>query len=154
MTRSPIKMQRRASEGAEVVKPILQWLAAKGFVVLDDRKQVGLCGFRFASWVIHNPSCAPPSGVVWRQNTGCAPMVGKGGKVRPIKFGQPGMADIVGVLNGGRWLAIECKRPGGKLEKDSQQEAFRTVMLAMGGVYILATTIDDVAEGLKEQGVL
>lgn len=154
----PIKMKRRGNETRDVVGPILQWLAARGFAVLTDKQVNGMTGFRYAAWAME--CMGVDRGVVWRQNTGCAPMIGKGGKVRPVKFGQAGMADIIGVLRGtsgvasGRWLCIECKRPGVKLEAGSQQEAFRDVMLAYGAVYVLATTAEDVAQGLKKAGVI
>jgi hypothetical protein len=51
--------------------------------------------------------------LVWRNNTGMLPGFGKGGKTRPIKVGLgKGSADVIGLLSSGRFLAIECKRPG------------------------------------------
>lgn len=48
--------------------------------------------------------------LAWRNNTGAAKL-----GERFIRFGVPGLPDIIGVLPGGRMLAIECKRTKGKL---------------------------------------
>jgi len=144
--------RKPANETSQVVRPILAWLAAQGFIVLEQgkKKDAALTGFRKAAWMIAN--CSDVRGVVWRANTGVAMLRGAGGSMRPVSFGQPGTADIIGIMRGGKWIAVEAKRPGsrGKLEKGSQQEAFRDVMQAMGCLYILATSIDDVAAGLED----
>lgn len=57
----------------------------------------------------------PRVGYVWRQTSGTF----QDGD-RYIKAGPKGMPDILGVLKGGKFFAIECKRPGGKPEPHQQ----------------------------------
>src|SRR3972149_3844401 len=83
-----------------------------------------------------------PQGFYWRQNTGCF----KGeyeSKPRFVRFGVPGMADICGVLPGGRALYIEAKSAKGK--QSPHQIAFQAAVEGAGGLYILARSLDDVA---------
>lgn len=49
---------------------------------------------------------------VQRINTGCF-TIGEGQKRRYIKTAEAGTCDFEGYDNTGRFLAIECKRPGG-----------------------------------------
>lgn len=68
-----------------------------------------------------------------------------GGK-RYMPLGLRGKADILGVYKG-RFLAIEVKRPHGRLS--AEQEAFLSQIEANGGLAFVATSIDDViAKGL------
>lgn len=87
--------------------------------------------------------------LAWRNNTGAARLPGKGGKMRPVFFGVAGAPDILGVLPGGRALAIECKRPlgprgghGGSVQTDDQIE-FQREFERAGGLYIVARGLDD-----------
>lgn len=52
--------------------------------------------------------------VAWsaRMNSGAMTVEGKSGK-RYVKFAFTGCSDIIGQMADGRFLAIECKRPGG-----------------------------------------
>ena len=82
--------------------------------------------------------------VAWceRQNTGAAKVGG-----RFIKFGWKGCSDILGQLNDGRLLAVECKRPkGGKLSSD--QLHFLDMVRNHGGVAFVATDLHSVLENL------
>jgi hypothetical protein len=54
--------------------------------------------------------------------------------------------DLIVHLAIGRFLAIEVKRPGGKLTLD--QTAFLEAVRQNGGIAIVATSVDDVMEGL------
>ncbi len=63
----------------------------------------------------------------WRVNTGAM----RRGK-RYVRFGFPGVSDIIGILPGGRFLAVECKSSTGKLSLD--QDAFLTAVQLSGGV--------------------
>lgn len=141
--------RKPANETSQVVKPILAWLSAQGFIVLDmgKKKDDALTGFRKAALMLSLSDHV--RGVVWRSNTGVAMLRGAGGAMRPVSFGQPGQSDIDGILRGGRRLSIECKRADSRGKLSPQQEAFRDVMQAMGGVWIMATSIDDVAAGLE-----
>ena len=64
--------------------------------------------------------------------------------------GTNGVADILGVLPGGRFLAIECKAGRGKLSP-AQVEFQRSVIRA-GGLHIVAYRVEDVIEVLEAEG--
>jgi hypothetical protein len=74
----------------------------------------------------------------WRQNVGTF-MATSNGKTRRIKAGQKGQSDILGILPGGRFLAIECKRPGAKRPTDNQIAFMRRVN-SNGGFAFWATS--------------
>lgn len=86
--------------------------------------------------------------MAWRNNSGLAMMRGRGGKPQPVRFGKKGSSDILGVLPGGRLLAVECKASDGK--PTDEQIAFLDRVRAAGGVAILARSLDDLIAGLRE----
>ena len=63
------------------------------------------------------------------------------------KSSNPGCPDILGVLPGGRALAIEVKRKGGK--PTCQQEDWLKRALEQGAIAFVATSIEDVKRGLS-----
>lgn len=87
---------------------------------------------------------------LWRQNTGVA----KFGE-QVVRFGMPGQADLSGIimLPGfiGVRLEIEVKKPGGRQTRE--QKVYHTVINSMGGIYVLATSVEDVWAELKRRGV-
>ena len=64
------------------------------------------------------------------------------GKARFVQFGVPGMPDLVAVVNG-RFVGIEVKRP--KCKQSPAQKSFQVRLEEAGGLYILATSVEDVA---------
>ena len=74
----------------------------------------------------------------WRNNTGAYRPEGSG---RFIRFGKKGSADIIGVNPHGRFVAVETKRKGKKLE--THQEQFKQMIQEKFGVFVLAHSIDD-----------
>lgn len=78
----------------------------------------------------------------WRCNTGAL----KNADGVWVKYGRKGMADILGILPGGRFLAIESKIGKAKLTKE--QHHFLGEVRRSGGVAILAHTLDDVIDGI------
>jgi len=83
-------------------------------------------------------SCLRAMGIfAWRQNTG-AVSEGK----RFVRFAFPGISDILGVLPGGKFLAIEVKSDRGKLTP--RQKAFLQHVADNQGVAIVARCVDDV----------
>ena len=72
---------------------------------------------------------------VRRANTGVAQLGGRG-----VRFGEPGQADITGLLRGGRRLEVEVKVPGGRQSAD--QLAFQQEIESFGGLYILAFDVE------------
>ncbi len=64
-----------------------------------------------------------------------------------VSFGIKGAPDIVGILPGGRFLAIEVKGPGGKAS--AEQVAFLAEITERGGLAFVAFSIDDVVRHLE-----
>lgn len=81
----------------------------------------------------------------WRSNSGA---LHGGGRL--VRYGKPGAADIIGILPGGRFLAIECKAKGEK-PTDLQRE-FIAAIQAHGGLAIVARSVFDVATALPGGG--
>ena len=65
-------------------------------------------------------------------------------------YGRKGMADIVGCAPDGRFIAIEVKRPGGKLTV--MQENWLAEKQHHGGVVFVAYNVDDVKSVLTSSG--
>jgi len=80
----------------------------------------------------------------WPNNTGAA----RNDKGRLICFGKTGSSDIIGILPGGKFLAVECK--SGSNTPTEEQKKFLGKIMAMGGCAILAWSVDDVEKGLDE----
>jgi len=84
---------------------------------------------------------------VWRNNSGLFFVKGKSGKTRAIRAGLKGSSDILGVLNGGTIIAIECKiaynRP------TIEQLDFLNRITSLGGVAFIAYSLEDVINNLK-----
>lgn len=74
--------------------------------------------------------------LAWRNNSGML----RDARGRPVRFGLVGSSDILGVLPGGRLLAVEVKRPGGR--PTEAQRGFLGAVIGAGGA---ALVIDDVA---------
>jgi hypothetical protein len=84
----------------------------------------------------------------YRQNTGAAEYTDKAGKKRMVKYGKPGASDIVGVMPGGRFIAVECKAPAGRLSE--LQKQFLKDIERMGGLAIVARSWTDIDQALKQ----
>jgi hypothetical protein len=86
---------------------------------------------------------AHPS-VCWveRMNSGAA-KVGN----RFIRFGWPGCSDVIGQLRDGRFLAVECKAPKGRLS--TEQTVFLERIAGAGGVAFVARDLRDVLRELQ-----
>lgn len=89
----------------------------------------------------------------FRANTGAVSMPGRDGKSRFVRFGPKGQADILGLLPpSGRFLAVECKRPGGKARPE--QVAFLDAVTRAGGLALIISDIKDLERALKMEGVM
>jgi hypothetical protein len=76
---------------------------------------------------------------MWRLNSGSAWLAGKGGRERPVKFHDiDGASDLIGILSGGRWIAVEVKRPSTRNGATPQQLAFLDRIRAAGGIAFVA----------------
>lgn len=93
----------------------------------------------------------------WRNNTGTAVYGGGrrvptfGGSVDPparrVSFGLLGSADITGILPDGRRLEVEVKRPGES--QTVKQRKFQEMIERNRGVYLLVTSVEELAHGLE-----
>jgi len=81
---------------------------------------------------------------VWRQNNMSAP----GRTFRGLK----GVSDVIGLLPGGRFLAIEAKRPGVK-KGSEHQEAFIAEINERGGFAFVADSVQTVVDKFKTIGI-
>lgn len=82
--------------------------------------------------------------VAWfkRMNVGGALQENSDGSHRYIAFAFKGCSDIIGQMKDGRFLAIECKRPGKNATPDQWQ--FLCEVNRANGIGIVATSIEDV----------
>ena len=83
----------------------------------------------------------------WRNNSGMIFGRDTNGKSYGHRMGPAGSCDIIGILNDGRFLGIEVKRPGHFLTE--LQKEFIDEINSKKGVAFLACSIDDVIAGLK-----
>jgi hypothetical protein len=93
-------------------------------------------------------------GYYWRNNTGAAlykSTTSAGSRARYIRFGHVGSGDITGIGPGGVRVEIEVKRPGGV--QSENQKAFQKMITDNGGVYILAYSVEDVAQKLNDKQI-
>jgi hypothetical protein len=88
----------------------------------------------------------------WRQNQGAISGV-HNGKKRFLRFSSMnGVSDILGILPpSGRFLAIECKRPGNK--PTAEQDAFLDIVRQCGGIAVCVRSIDELEQALTDAGV-
>ena len=59
-----------------------------------------------------------------------------------VRFGLPGMADLLGIRQGGQFLSIEVKSPRGRESKE--QIAWGQMIQKYGGMHIVARSTKDV----------
>lgn len=87
--------------------------------------------------------------VAWAQrfNSGVTKISNADGTERFIRFAFKGCSDILGMLRGGRFLAVECKRAGER--PTDEQRAFIDAVNGGGGLAFVACSIDDVARALQ-----
>ena len=86
---------------------------------------------------------APSVAYFFRHNVGAFKLKG-----RYVRFGVPGQSDILGILKGGRFLAIEVKRP--KKNRTPAQVEFQETVNNAGGLAFVARNIEDVMFEIEE----
>lgn len=89
---------------------------------------------------------ALPRSFFWRANTGVSMH-----DERFTRYGIPGQADILGALDG-RFVAIEVKTRTGP--QSASQKQWQVNFERGGGLYILARSVEDVKNVLKENGLV
>ena len=83
----------------------------------------------------------------WRNNTAAVSISGVPGKRnRFVRFGLKGSSDILGILDDGRFLAIEVKAPKGRTTVE--QENFLGSIRMRGGLAFVARSVEDVMKVL------
>lgn len=85
----------------------------------------------------------------WRNNTGAY----QNRTGRLVRYGLAGSSDILGICRDGRFLAVECKRENGGVVSESQRE-FLSSIKRNGGVAVTVRSVEELAAGLRENGVL
>lgn len=85
----------------------------------------------------------------WRNNT--IGIYDERRKAYRTNAGRNGVADIIGCLPGGRFLAIECKAGKGRLSP--AQVEFQRDIIRAGGLHIVAYRVEDVIEVLEAEGI-
>lgn len=87
-----------------------------------------------------------PDVQVWAMNPQSPPDAITG---RVFRCGPVGMADIVGIVGPrGRFVAIELKTGRGMLSDD--QKRWHALVLAQGGIAIVARSVDDAMRAIEE----
>ncbi|MDR1318958.1 MAG: VRR-NUC domain-containing protein [Treponema sp.] len=82
----------------------------------------------------------------WRNSVGSV-------QIRPgqwYRFGKIGSSDILGLLPGGRFLAVECKAQNGRLSPEQKQ--FLAEIRDLGGLAVVAKSWTDIDRALREGG--
>lgn len=83
----------------------------------------------------------------WRQNTG-AFAIGEGAARRFFRAGAPGISDILLVLPGGRFGAVEVKSAKGRIR--AEQQAFLDNVNKAGGWGICIRSAQELSDALDE----
>ena len=84
---------------------------------------------------------------VWRFNSGAR--VNPDGRV--VRFNTArGCSDLIAIAPGGRFAAIEVKRPGNS--PTALQAAWLAEVRAAGGLALVVTSVADLARQLREEG--
>lgn len=83
---------------------------------------------------------------IWRNNTGVGRTLSG---QRVIRFGLVGSADLLGILRGGRFLAVEVKTAKGR--QSEAQRNYQRMIESMGGVYVLARDVQTVVDVIDEE---
>jgi hypothetical protein len=83
----------------------------------------------------------------WRNNTGAV-------RINPdrfMRFGKVGSSDILAVLPGGRFLAVECKAPdGGRLSP--KQKQFLDAVRELGALALVVQGWEELDRVLRIEG--
>jgi hypothetical protein len=87
----------------------------------------------------------------WRNNSGVIFGKNAAGKSYMHRLGPAGSCDIIGLLNDGRFLGIEVKRPGHILS--DLQIIFIDEINLRKGIAFMATSTEEVFEKLKSYGI-
>lgn len=90
--------------------------------------------------------------MAWRQNSGAIAGKDHLGKKFFMRLAWPGMGDIGGILNDGRYLSVECKRPGNR--PTPEQVQFAKDVTTRGGVAMTVYSVDHLIKQLRAIGIV
>lgn len=79
---------------------------------------------------------------LWKNATGAARAFDNPDRV--MSFGLKGSSDLLGIIMGGRFLAIECKT--GSAVQSKEQKNFEAMISRFGGIYILARSVKEAVD--------
>lgn len=88
---------------------------------------------------------ARPDCRLWSNNTGVGRGLTHDGIIR---FGLVGSADILGIHEGGTFIAIEVKT--GAARQTKEQRSFEGMIRKFGGLYIVVHSVDEAEKWLDE----
>lgn len=86
-----------------------------------------------------------PNFRIWKNDVGVGRSLDSD---RVLRWGLKGSADIIGVGFGGKFIAIEVKT--GRAKQSTQQKNFQNMVIAMGGIYIVARSVLDVRDMINK----
>lgn len=90
-----------------------------------------------------------PGVMAWRSNNAGTRRRDKNGREFWSFTGMKGVSDILGVVApNGRLLAVETKRPGGRLSP--QQAFFLDSVRKLGGIAIVVHSLDELIEAMNQ----
>jgi len=81
----------------------------------------------------------------WRNNSG-GQKIGR----HFVRWGEPGAADVLGVLPGGRLLCVEAKV--GRNRPTPAQEAWLSMVRAAGALALVTRSVQELEEQFREAG--
>ena len=81
----------------------------------------------------------------WNNPTGVAVPLGQ---KHAVRYGNPGAPDVLAIVPGGRLLAVECKSARGR--QRPEQRAWQLRCEAVGGVYVVARSVEDVERAVRK----
>ena len=82
----------------------------------------------------------------WKANTGAA-SIGK----RFVRFGKKGQPDIIGIIPGGQFLAVECKVGKDKLRPE--QADFKATIESYHGAFLAQDDCDALIDWLRQMKI-
>jgi len=66
---------------------------------------------------------------------------------KPFKYGLKGSSDIIGILNNGKFLAIEIKT--GEASQSTEQKNFAAMIQKFNGHYFVCRSVEDAINFVK-----
>lgn len=151
--KTPARAKSKRSAGLlekDVQARVIFTLAGQPGVVWLDPGRAEQSYARFRAHVNHAQTHGiPVRAAFWRSDVDKVKRAPRPGRRESFKVvGLPGTGDITGVLADGRVVYIETKRESGGEWSHAQQE-FANMVRTLGGIYVLARDVADLAPVLE-----